>query len=266
MNKVIRIGGRVGFDRIDQLEERFRAIDFPIELALPWNYRDMWTPMEKHLDHVIHFFKERDIEILTLHGTQGRLAEEDFLRWGKLTLKIAAELDVNCVTVHPENVKRYRDWHQRQAVEFISVMEGEKLFSIETFGGKNRLFRPMELVEAAIPMTLDAAHIHDRDLVLGILKQNHPNIKTLHLSAVSGKEQHLPIDDFCVSVVDTLVDLKWSGNVILEYLPWHHYRVREDIGALRDHLEKGIPIHPAPADDKFRNDPDRWGYNSDGSN
>jgi hypothetical protein len=62
-----------------------------------------------------------------------------------------------------------------------------------------------------------------------------------------------------------LLELGWSGNVILEYLPWHHYRVRDDIRALEDHLESGEPLEIAPRSDHLRSTPERWGYNADGT-
>ena len=114
-------------------------------------------------------------------------------------------------------------------------------------------------------MTLDVAHLHDRSFVCEIVDRNHSNIRTVHLSAIGESEPHLPIDNFCVEVVDRLVALGWTGNVILEYLPWHHYRVRDDILALREHIRSGSRVELMPVDDKFRGRPDRYGYNRDGS-
>ena len=62
---MMRIGGRVGFDRVEDLEELFKSIDFPIELALPWKYRDLWLPVEGKVDKIIDFLKEKDIAILS---------------------------------------------------------------------------------------------------------------------------------------------------------------------------------------------------------
>jgi hypothetical protein len=151
-------------------------------------------------------------------------------------------------------------------LSMIRRMGGDGIFSIETFAGRHRVFTPHDLVEQGLPMTLDVAHLHKRSLVFDILRRNHPNIRTLHLSAVGKNEHHLPIDDFCTEVVDLLVGLRWSGNVILEYLPWHHYRVRDDICALKEHVERGTPMRLIPVDDKFRGLRDRYGYNPDGTN
>ena len=262
----IRIGGRAGFDRLEQLERHFRSVDFPIELALPWKYKELWLPIEERIDEVVEFFRDGEIEILSLHATQGRITEDSFLSWGRKTLQIARKLGVGDVTIHPNHVQREKLSSQVQVLSMIRRMGGDGIFSIETFGGRHRVFTPQDLVDQGLPMTLDVAHLHKRSLVCDILRRNHPNIRTLHLSAVGENEHHLPIDGFCIDVVDILVGERWSGNVILEYLPWHHYRVRDDIFALKEHVEKGAPVQPMPADDKFRGRPDRYGYNPDGTN
>jgi sugar phosphate isomerase/epimerase len=262
----IRIGGRAGFERLEQLDERFRSIDFPIELALPWRYEALWLPMEDRIDEVVDFFQNRDIEILSLHATQGRITEESFLSWGRTTLELAGKLGVPDVTIHPNRVQNQKEYNQKQVQRMIRRMGGDGIFSIETFGGRKRVYSPHDLVEQGLPMTLDEAHLHDRSFVRQIVDRNHSNIRTVHLSEVGKDEHHLPIDDFCVEVVDQLIDQGWSGNVILEYLPWHHYRVRDDILALREHITSGRRVQLMPGDDKFRGQPDRYGYSRDGTN
>ena len=213
---MMRIGGRVGFAKIENLERTFRSIDFPIELALPWKYQDLWLPIEDKIGQVIDFFKSKDLEILSIHATQGRITDEAFLKWGKLTLDIARSLGVHDVVLHPNSVKNQKSWHQENVLRCIRRLGGSDIFSIETFKGKDRVFLPIRLVEKGIPMTLDTAHIPDQDLVMEIVNGNHRNIRSVHLSSIGKGEHHLPIDDFCIHVVDRLNELNWSGNVILE--------------------------------------------------
>ena len=266
MHSEFKIGGRVGFDRIEELEHRFCSIDFPIELALPWKYQELWLPIEEKVGRVIEFFKGRDIEILSIHATQGRITEEAFLRWGELTIEIAEALGAGNITVHPNNVKSQREWSQEQSLKHIQEIGGEDIISIETFGGRNRVFKPHELIEKGIPMTLDTAHLHKKGIVIDIVNSNHQNIQTVHLSSIGKSEHHLPIDQYCREIVDRLAALQWYGNVILEYLPWHHYRIRDDIRALQRYLEDGGALELMPVSDQFRDDPDHYGYNSDGTN
>ena len=118
----MKIGGRVGFDRVEDLEELFRSIEFPIELALPWKYRDLWLPVEDKVNQIIDFFKEKDIAILSIHAPQGKITEDSFLRWGKLTIDIAQSLGVDNITVHPNNVKGKRTWHQEKTLRNILAL------------------------------------------------------------------------------------------------------------------------------------------------
>lgn len=264
----MKIGGRVGFERLDELARNFSGIDFPIELALPWRYLELWKPMEHRLDEVKTFFKESGLNILSIHATQGRISEDSFLDWGRKTLELARYLGIRDITLHPDNRKTRRLDHQKAALERLRRLEDEMdmegVFSIETFGGYNRIMSPREIIELGLPMTLDTAHIHDQAEIMAIIERYHRCIKTVHLSAIGADEHHLPLDPFCLSVVDRFKELDWKGNVILEYLPWFHYRVRPDVQALRDHVEHGIPYAFTPNDDRYRNQPDRWGYGPDG--
>lgn len=267
---MMKIGGRVGFDRVEDLEELFKSIDFPIELALPWKYRDLWLPVEGKVNQIIDFLKEKDIAILSIHAPQGKITEDSFLRWGQLTIEIAQSLGVDNITIHPNNVKGQKAWHQEKTLRYIKRLGGDNIFSIETFGGKTRVFSPAELVRRKIPMTLDTAHIRDRREVMNIVINNQHNIKTVHLSSIDKDEHHLPIDDFCLKAVDKLIELKWSGNIILEYLPWHHYRIREDLRALSDYIASGgsasgCSLRLLPLSDQFKGDPMDYGYNIDGT-
>lgn len=265
----MKIGGRVEFDRIDDLEKIFRSVDFPIELALPWKYQDLWLPVEDKIDHITDFFKRKNIEILSLHATQGKITEESFLRWGKLTIDIAQALGVNDITIHPNKVKDRKSQGQQKALSYIKRLRGNQCFSIETFGGGSRVFTPYEIIEKGLQMTLDTSHIRNDNEIMEIINIYHGNIKIVHLSAKNG-EEHLPIDEFCLRVVDQLIKLKWSGNLILEYLPWHHYRLRDDIKALYEYVSNdcsltGNSIQLLEVSDQFKNFPDFYGYNMDGT-
>ncbi|MBL7132032.1 MAG: hypothetical protein ISS45_11655, partial [Candidatus Omnitrophica bacterium] len=65
------------------------------------------------------------------------------------------------------------------------------------------------------------------------LKVYKHNILNVHLSAREGSRQHLPIDDFCREIVKYLIENKWEGNVILEYLPEFHGQMLSDLESLK---------------------------------
>ena len=82
---------------------------------------------------------------------------------------------------------------------------------METFGGRKRVFKPVDIISSGIPMTLDVSHIHDRDEVFKIVDSYHDEIRTVHLSAVGDGEQHLPVDGFCLEVIDRLIVKKQAS-------------------------------------------------------
>lgn len=106
-------------------------------------------------------------------------------------------------------------------------------FCIETFEGKRRVFTPEEIVSFNLPMTLDTAHIRDNKKIWKLFKDYKQNIKNIHLSAKDENKQHLPIDSFCKEVVSYLIESKWDGNLILEYLFEFHDQMLSDLESLK---------------------------------
>jgi len=234
----MRIGARVSFDTIDQLDERYSNIDYPIELALPWKYYQLWLPLETSLGRVLEFFLNAGLDILSIHATQGYITEDNFQDWGKKTIEFAEGLGVKNITVHPNKLKQKknisREYYQRKALDMIQVLQNgyQARFSIETFMHHKRVFRPMELVEMDIPMTLDVAHIKEENMIWSILTRHWKNIPVVHLSAKTENGHHFPIDEFCIRVVEFLAGMNWQGIVVLEYLYEYHEQLPDDIAKL----------------------------------
>lgn len=109
-------------------------------------------------------------------------------------------------------------------------------------------------------MTLDTAHIHDQNTILEIIDIYHHFIPVVHLSAKNETGHHLPLDQDCIEVASLLKVKNWQGTIILEYLPWHHYRVADDIQALDRFLFHDEPVTIIPPDNKYKDRPDCWGY------
>ena len=183
----IQIGGRVGFSTFDEIQTCFEKVDFPIELALPWKYRELWLPIESKLNAILDFFKNSKLDIHSIHATQGRITDSAFMDWGYKTLQFADALNVKWVTIHPNQVKSKEV--QEKALGFIQSLEygSSARFCIETFDGPHRLFQPIDIMEQGLPMTLDISHIRDDTFIYEIVEKNWPNIKVLHLSA---KNEH----------------------------------------------------------------------------
>lgn len=257
----MRLGARVGFDSWEELETHFRGVDFPIELALPYRVGD-FLPIADRMDAVRDFLATRRIEVLSVHAAQGNLLLDAYRDWAEPAIKLADSLKANCVTFHPNQSQSLRLEAQAIALRHLRELQqgARTLVAVETFAGSRRVLHPGELVSLGLPMVLDIAHLHDRDLVLRLIREYHQKIPTVHLSAIGRDEHHLPIDDFCLRVVAALQQLDWNGGIILEYLPWHHYRVWDDLALLQRFLNGESNIIVPPPVDRYRSDQTRWGY------
>lgn len=177
------------------------------------------------------------IEVLSIHAVQAPITKSEFQLWGKETADFAKTLGARVVTVHPDNINKTK-FKQDQAIKSIEVLnklyQDEVIFSIETFTGNRRVFTPDEIICFDLPMTLDTAHIIDNQKIWELLKGHMKSIVNIHLSAKGIDRHHLPIDDFCKEVVDYLIENKWGGNIILEYLPEFHDQMLVDIKLLKD--------------------------------
>lgn len=275
----IRVAARIGFDAVHQISVRLHEVDFPIELALPYKY-DWWLDAVQNFDEMLALLEGAKLDIFTIHATQARISESDFIIWGRQTIKIAELCSAKTITVHPNRAKKNKCNLQEATRIYLRQLGQETpvAISIETFSGNDRIFTPEEIIEAKLPMTLDTAHIVDKNRIENIIDTYWRNIAVLHLSAraqsywanikdapltsTGRTEHHSPIDPFCIQIVRKLVHLGWSGTIALEYLPWYHYRLRSDITLVQQALVREIEENEIPYPcDKYRDCPDMWGYN-----
>jgi sugar phosphate isomerase/epimerase len=243
------------------LASYLEGVSFPVELALPHRVVD-FLPIAGRMAEIRDVVRGRGIEVLSVHAPQGRLADDGYEAWANPAMWLADELGAGSVTFHPQQAKSGRESVQHIARQHLRALQRKALAlaAIETFGGGRRIFRPEEIAEQGLPMVLDVAHLHDNERVLGLIRGHHRKITTVHLSARGGGEHHLPIDAFCLEVLGLLAALDWPGAIVLEYLPWHHYRVTDDLVLLRQFLEGDEDVAIPPPDDAFRDDPSKWGF------
>jgi len=168
---------------------------------------------------------------------RGPAAEE--LEWGPKTSYLAERLGAETVTVHPNRSKKPRQEHQQTARRHLAEVQRRTtvILSVETFEGKGRIFTIQEIIDFGLPMTLDTSHIREDKQIIKIIESYRHNIPVVHLSARNEREQHLPVDRFCLDVVRYLVRLGWAGNIVLEYLPDYHDQLRPDIEKVRRVVE-----------------------------
>jgi sugar phosphate isomerase/epimerase len=257
----MKLGIRASFDRLDELEHRFKGVDFPVELALPYRVGDFLSVVDR-MEEIKTFIVTLQLEVLSIHATQGDLAADDYERWAKPAMELADAVKAKSVTFHPGKSRKNRLGSQARVKKHLADIQKRHraLASVETFGGRDRVLRPNEIVAAGLPMVLDTAHLRDDGYIFSLVQSYHEKISSVHLSARGKHEHHLPIDGFCLEVVSLLDDLGWNGSLILEYLPWHHYRMKEDLELLRRFLRGDHDLRPLPPDDSYRHDPSKWGF------
>ena len=279
-NKII-VAARVSFAAVHQIQDRLYGVDFPIELALPYKYL-WWQEATEHFEEMLSVLKELDLVVPTIHATQSRITGSEFLKWGRQTLEIAECLGAKTVTVHPNRVAKNRraDFQESVRMHLRELRHNSKvLISVETFGGKDRVFRPEELVASKLPMTMDVAHIAENGRLLRIIESHWQHIPVVHLSARGNNywgqqsgiplseegrsEHHMPVDPFCMGVVRKLVKLGWGGTVVLEYMPWYHYRLRSDVKLVAEALTRDIATDELPPPcDAYRGMNEMYGHNA----
>lgn len=199
---MIKFGIRQSFDSIEQIEDRYANISVPVEVALPY-YWDIYEPARGHLAEIAEFAKA---------------------------------LGVTNITLHPNNINKDKvaqDEALKNLEYFAGLYKDEVVFCIETFEGRRRVLTPDEIASFNLPMTLDTSHIRDDEKVWNLIKGYKERILNVHLSAREGAKQHLPVDNFCKEVVRYLIDSKWNGNVILEYLFEFHDQMSKDLTLLK---------------------------------
>lgn len=236
---MIKFGIRQSFDKIEQIENRYANINVPVEVALPY-YWDIYEPVRTLLGDIAEKIKGYGTKVLSIHAVQAPIADERFRTWGKEIADFAKDLGAKTITLHPNNINKDKET-QKEALSnleyFTGLYGGDVVFCIETFEGKRRVFTPDETVKFNLPMTLDTSHIRDNEKIWSLLKGYKENILNVHLSARKGNKQHLPIDDLCKEIARYLVENKWKGNVILEYLFEFHVQMLSDLKFLTHSVE-----------------------------
>lgn len=225
----IRVGIRSGFSELDTYYDDICKYDFPVELTMP-RADDMVNMMRDGMQkRLLGLIESGDLEVMSVHAPAARISNETFKDWAGDLFGLARAIGAQSVTFHPDHCKPNKKSRVQAAfVDMLRSVDGEDLYSMETFTGGHRLFTPQDIMDHGLPMTLDTSHIHDRSRLVEIVDTYHQNIRTVHLSSVTDKGQHQPIDQFCVDLMVRLADKGWSGDIVLEYLFEYHGGLRSD--------------------------------------
>lgn len=182
--------------------------------------------------------------IPVVHLPKGLFAED--YKPGGFVSTLVDKLGAKDAVVHP--------WASdlKQAVAYVKEA-GNYTLCLETFALKevNGKGSPItllaqfgdELTEEHLGICVDFSHLHTDLLTYGFLKSLIPYSKVWHLSGRKGTDQHQPFmkKDLEVNfhtLASSLLDIKNFPikEVVLEYMPDYHRRLKDDVFYLRDFI------------------------------
>jgi sugar phosphate isomerase/epimerase len=217
-----------------------------IELALPYRVTEFLDTLV-HMSELEEFVLTHNFKIVTVHATQGRLADERFFDWATPAVRLAQLAGARAVIFYPEKVRRDQKADLRilalQHVRELQRQAGETIICCETFGGPRLVLTPEEMrdLKPPVPMCLDVSHLFP-SRSLELVETYAGGIKVLHLSEPPTEPQHtthMPVGPVCYQVLRALRAKEWTGVVTLEYMPQYgddklladHRRLSEEFGS-----------------------------------
>jgi hypothetical protein len=210
----------------------------PIELAFPQDM-DEFNAGKDLMQDVVHQVKEYRVPVHSVHAPDGHLSDEGFGDWAGRIVQTAEAIGAPIVVLHPEPAPKGIAAPDHQGViDNIQHLQDRTRITIamETFWDMPRVLMPDEIMQNQMPMVLDTSRMPKSEITW-VIESYHTHIVNLHLSSVIRDKglkgiarQHQPIDrdGFCMDLLDRLQELKWTGLVTLEYMPWLHAKVLED--------------------------------------
>jgi len=223
----------------DNSEERLRKVkDVPIELALPPKLDDFMRNRHLLMD-VKRQLKEFRIPVRSVHAPHGHLADETFKSWAQVVIGFAESVGSEIVVFHPEKQpeETRKDLRTTALLNVKQVQDRTRVtVALETFWDEGRVLTPDEIMEHHLPMVLDTSLVPKPEIIW-IIESYRTHLVNVHLSAVTQSggrnappQQFRPVDSdpFCLDVLDRLYELKWNGEVTLEYMPWLASKSVED--------------------------------------
>jgi len=239
----MKIGCRVPFKVLKTLDKkRSKLLNYPIELALPISVEE-FEETKFDIETLLPDFLINGIDIHSIHAPHMWLRHESAEKMIVELGQLATAANASVVTFHPENLPSAIQKDKQKAKTLknnIAKMFKEKsiatgiIFSIETFGGKRRLFSYKEIVSQGLFMTLDTTHVADTTKCETLIESYGNMIPVIHLSEwdTETEERHLPIGEWSTSFIKRLKANSWDGCIVLEYMPDYHNLYAEDIAHL----------------------------------
>lgn len=160
-------------------------------------------------------------KISSFHGPNLPITERNLPKL-KEAAKMAFALGLDSMILHPHKIKGSNEIERlRQQKEALCCIDkimkstGCRI-TIETFGGKNRILRPKEMLYFDLPIVLDTSHLKSLD-TLEIILENQSKIYEVHLSEKINESLHQPIRVYGEIIIESLLKQGWNGILCFEY-------------------------------------------------
>jgi len=234
-------------DLTDIHESLANLDDIPIELALPYKLRDFVETIDR-LDELEAYVRDNRIKVFGIHAAQGRITSDDFLKWAVHTQQFARATNARYVVYHPDRVGKTRRLNEqivaRQHLKDLERTVPGVQICIESFGGRDRLFTPEEIIGSPWPLVLDLSHL-DPDRSYRLIEDHHYRILVIHVSEVAkdsdgSTKSHMPAGPVCGRAFKLLKEHKWRGLLTLEYL----HEFQDQMFADRTRIESEFRVFP----------------------
>jgi sugar phosphate isomerase/epimerase len=201
--------------------------------------------LKADIKEILKPFKKINIKASSIHFAQFKLSNLDlFSNVFNKTTEIAKSLDCDLIVIHP-SMGKYEAIKKLLKERIEPVLKKEELYLCwETFESRRRIFGSIEGMfdfcknTRAHRICYDFSHVHkEQKDILRDLRENINNIKIFHISnrVKNSIKQHYPIyypeEEMALDfdkILSFLAQIKYSGHLVLEYLPQFHPQLLPD--------------------------------------
>ena len=238
----LRTGHSALFRNINGLRNRLESSSSPLELVFP-NRPDEQTALISRLEDISACVRQRNRQVLSIHAPRVEMDSDDFPGRALEFARLAEMLGAQSVTFHPSKCMEPEFRLGRQAAALGNLSQAQDQtdvkLSVETLAHKKCLFYPEEIVRFDLPMVLDTSHV-GWHASYDLISRHTGRIVTVHLSECVDGVQHQRITERSLEFIDYLVEIGWSGNVVLEYWPWRWEYYAGDVAVVNKRLAAAV--------------------------
>jgi len=213
--------------------------------TIPKNIQLAIYKYEEFLESNLKILHENNINVNVVHLPLDTLKKDQY-EMIEFMNALRYKIGVKKFVIHPnKTIKSFVEyWMSFQAKDPTYQL------CIENFQWrmKKELKSPLEILEYCITypnhikMCLDTSHTEEIWLDHKILNTLLRYVSVIHLSNRQGKKQHMPFNSSkgdlnLMAFVNNLKFVKWSGDIVLEYMPEHQHKLFKNYQFLREIMD-----------------------------